>query len=207
MWQSEQALADVSRETWRKLSIYVEMLEKWNRAINLVSKTTLEDVWRRHVLDSLQIASLVKFPCQWIDLGSGGGLPGLIVAAKASEISSATHVTLVESDQRKCAFMSAAADAMDLTVSIQCRRIEESPDQTYDVVSARALASLTELLELALPYRHKKTICIFPKGAKARVEMQAAQAIWDVQYDEIDSQTDPTGKIFRLQEYVRVPNT
>ena len=115
-------------------------------------------------------------------------------------------MTLVESDQRKCAFLAAAADAMNLSVSIECRRIEESTGQTYDIISARALASLPKLLEMALPYRHDKTICIFPKGAKADVEMKAAMKYWNITYDAVESVTDPSATIFRIQEYTRAPN-
>lgn len=197
-------LEGVSRETRRRLEIYVEMLDKWNKSINLVSRSTLDDVWQRHIVDSLQIADLATHADSWIDLGSGGGLPGLIIAATKGESSPNTHVTMVESDQRKCTFIAAAADAMELNVSIECRRIEESTTRTYDVISSRALASLPNLLELALPYRHDKTICIFPKGAKAEQEMNAALSIWNVNYDALQSVTDPSSTIFRIQEYSRV---
>jgi len=197
-------LESVSRETRRRLEIYVEMLNKWNRSINLVAKSSLNDVWQRHIADSLQIADIAGDAGSWIDLGSGGGLPGLIIAAARIESSPNTHVTMVESDQRKCTFIAAAADAMDLDVTIQCRRIEESSVQTYDVISARALASLPSLLELALPYRHHKTICLFPKGAKAQQEMNAALKVWNVSYQALQSVTDPSATIFRIQEYSRV---
>lgn len=197
-------IENVSRETGRKLDIYVEMLGKWNKSINLVSKSTLDDVWQRHIRDSLQISETVTDPVRWIDLGSGGGLPGLIVAAKKAESCPGSKITMVESDQRKCAFIAAAADAMDLNVSIQCRRIEESPTETYDVISARALAPLSNLLELALPYRHGKTVCIFPKGAKATTELNAALKDWKIKYNEVQSVTDPLSTIFRIQEYARV---
>lgn len=196
MADPDSQFESVSRETRRRLEIYVELLGKWNKSINLVSKTTLDDVWRRHILDSLQIAELGADTCQWIDLGSGGGLPGLIIAAAKAENSPDTHVTLVESDQRKCAFIAAAASAMDVQVSIQCRRIEESTGHTYDVISARALAPLSHLLDLALPYRHQSSVCIFPKGAKAEDEMIAAQKDWRISYDAVGSKTDPSSKIF-----------
>lgn len=197
-------LESVSRETQHKLEVYVEMLGKWNTSINIVAKSTLNNVWQRHIVDSLQIADLAEKADHWIDLGSGGGLPGLIIAAKKAESSPNTHITMVESDQRKCAFIAAAADAMNLDVTIQCRRIEESTTRTYDVISARALASLPNLLELALPYRHYKTICIFPKGAKAEPEMNTALKTWNVNYDAVQSVTDPSSTIFRIQEYSRV---
>lgn len=200
----DNRLEGVSRETRCRLETYVEMLGKWNKSINLVAKSTLNDVWQRHIIDSLQIANVAKEDGQWIDLGSGGGLPGLVIAAIKAEISPKTHVTMVESDQRKCAFIAATADAMNLDVTIQCRRIEESTSRTYDVVSARALSSLPSLLELALPYRHDKTICIFPKGAKADQEMNTALKTWNVNFDTVQSVTDPSSTIFRIQEYSRV---
>ncbi len=197
-------LEGVSRETRLKLKIYVEMLGKWNRSINLVSKSTLDDVWRRHIVDSLQIAEIGPNTGRWADLGSGAGLPGLIVAAAKAENSPNTQVTMIESDQRKCAFIAAAANLMELDVSIECRRIEESTTQTYDVISARALAPLSHLLELSLPYRHNETVCIFPKGAKAEEEMTAAQRDWNINYDTTQSVTDTSSTIFRIQEYSRV---
>lgn len=193
-------LQGVSRETFRKLEVYVEILVKWNKSINLVSSNTLESVWLRHIEDSLQISGLGLQAGQWLDLGSGGGLPGLIIAASSPDI----HVTMIESDQRKCAFIAAAADAMGLNVSIECRRIEESTTRTYDIVSARALAPLSNLLELALPYRHEKTVCVFPKGTKAKEEMKAALQNWNVIYDTVQSITDPSASIFRVREYSRV---
>lgn len=204
MEQNDGIYVSVSRETHIKLDTYAQMLRKWNRAINLVSRSTVDKVWERHISDSLQIADLAELPATWIDLGAGGGFPGLVVAAKAAEASPDRYVTLVESDQRKCAFLAAAADAMGLNVSIQCRRIEESTGETYDIVSARALAPLPDLLELALSYRHEKTVCIFPKGATADAEMQAAKRKWSVTYDAIESMTDPLATIFRVQEYSRV---
>ncbi len=204
MDKSRPILAGVSRETLDKLETYVEMLRKWNRTINLVSKSTIDDIWHRHIRDSLQLADLTSLPSSWLDLGSGGGLPGLVVAAKMAESTAEQQVTLVESDQRKCAFLSAAANAMELSVAIECRRIEESTGRSYDVISARALASLPDLLELALPYRHDNTICIFPKGAKADAELKAAQQDWNIDCDSVKSVTDPSATILRLQEYSRV---
>jgi len=199
-----EVIERVSRETCQKLEVYVELLTKWNRAINLVSKSTLENVWERHIADSLQVMDMAPNSGQWVDLGSGGGLPGLVVAAASSESSRDRQVTLVESDSRKCAFMAAAANAMDLDVTIQRRRIEETDAKTYDIISARALAPLSDLLELALPYRNEKTVCIFPKGEKADLEMAAAQRNWVVSFDTRQSMTDPLAKIFRIQEYSRV---
>lgn len=203
MSPSPLQIESVSRETHQKLEIYVEMLEKWNKSINLVSKSTLKEVWRRHIEDSLQIADEGDNVASWVDLGSGGGLPGLIIAAAKNETSTSTHITMIESDQRKCAFIAAAANAMDLSVSIECRRIEESTTQSYDVISARALAPLSNLLELAQPYRHEKTICIFPKGANAEAEMKAASEDWSVRYQAIKSSTNPTATIFKIQDFSR----
>lgn len=201
----ERLLASVSRETRERLDVYVHLLRKWNKTINLISRSTMDDVWHRHIADSLQLADLIDFhPESWLDLGSGGGLPGLIVAAKLKEDSERTHVTLIESDQRKCAFLSTAAIDMDLDVTIECRRIEESGGQTYDVISARALTVLSNLMTLSNPYRHESTICIFPKGAGAQEELNAAQEDWNITYDLVKSRTDPTATILRLQEFSRV---
>lgn len=193
----------VSRETQRRLETYVNLLTKWNQAINLVSKATLADVWERHIKDSLQLLDIADRGGQWLDLGSGAGLPGLIIAASLTDNYPDSYVTLVESDQRKCAFMATAAKAMEINVSIECRRIEESTGRTYDVISARALAPLTDLLELARPYRNNQSICIFPKGSKALLEMEIAQRTWNVTYDQTESMTEKSSTIFRIQEYSR----
>lgn len=203
-FRKHDTIDGVSRETQERLEAFAAVLEKWNKSINLVSKSSMADVWERHILDSLQLETLAPVCKQWVDLGSGGGFPGLIVAAVRVETSPDMQMTLVESDQRKCAFMAAAADRMGLKVSIECRRIEESASGLYDVISARALAPLHHLLELALPYRYDHTVCIFPKGAKADLEVIDAEKHWRFDRDVIKSATDKSASIFRIREYSRV---
>ena len=195
---------DVSRETLVRLQAFATVLATWNKSINLVSKASLANVWSRHIQDSLQLEQLAPDCERWIDLGAGGGFPGLVIAAVRAETFPEMRMTLVESDQRKCAFMAAAADRMDIKVSIECRRIEESVGGSYDVISARALAPLHHLLELALPYRHDKTVCIFPKGAKADEEVREAQKDWRFDCDVVQSSTENSASILRIREFSRV---
>ena len=134
---------DVSRETIERLSHYVALIEKWNPAINLVAKSTLPSIWHRHIADSLQVASYLQ-PEQrkWVDLGSGGGLPGLVVAIVAMESCPELQLELVEVDQRKSAFLREVARQLNLPVMVANEKIETLAPQAADIVSARALAAL-----------------------------------------------------------------
>ena len=192
--------ANVSRETLLALETYVELLTKWNQRINLVSRKSIPDVWERHIIDSYQIALLAPEPTSsWVDLGSGGGLPGLVV----SILNPGLPVTLVESDQRKCIFLNTVVQTLNLSVRIENRRIETDFDK-YDVVSARALASLEDLLVLANPYRAPGTTCLFMKGAAYRDELSKAAQTWRIEYDAIPSLTQPDSAVIRVKEYSRV---
>ena len=137
---------DVSRETFARLETYVGLIQKWNPRINLVSRNSLDDLWIRHIEDSLQVARAIPMPDRWVDLGSGGGLPGLVAAILAAEESPDTRFTLIESDQRKSVFLRTVARECDLNVQVISDRIEKAKPQKADVLSARALADLTTLL-------------------------------------------------------------
>ncbi len=192
------AAFDVSRETMERLRIYAALIERWNRRINLVAPSTLPDLWGRHIADSLQLWPLRPEPCSsWVDLGSGGGLPGLVIAACAAESGSPT-VSFVESDSRKSAFLATAAHEMGLAVSVHTDRIEALPPQRADIVSARALAPLLRLLPLALRHGHPDSIYLFPKGTQARTELTAAATRWHTRVDQIASRTDPGATILRM---------
>ena len=138
--------SDVSRETFERLEVFSEVLTKWNPKINLVSRKSLEDLWTRHILDSVQVFEIAPNTKTWLDIGSGGGLPGIIVAILAAERSPETKVTLMESDQRKCAFLRNAARECGVQVTVKSQRIEEAEPESAGVMSARALADLDILL-------------------------------------------------------------
>src|SRR5262245_2955176 len=155
---------NVSRETLRRLATYAALLEKWQAKINLVGPATLPDLWRRHFLDSAQLLPLLGHPSgTLVDLGSGAGFPGLVLT-----IMTDWRVHLVDSDQRKCAFLrQVALDCGVLDrVTIHAKRIEQVTGIAADVVTARACAPLVELLALAAPFVGQTGRCLFLKGAQ-----------------------------------------
>lgn len=199
-----QARTRVSRETLDRLRIYATLLEKWQKAINLVAPNTIPELWSRHFLDSAQLFSLAPPDTQrWLDLGSGGGFPGLVIAAMGIPI-----VHLVESDQRKTAFMREAARAMGISPVFHVKRIEaldraalhQAMGGAPQVISARALAPLTDLLKLAHPLADLDTIYLFPKGKQAEDELTQARRYWTIKSVEaLPSQTDPAAKVLRIK--------
>ena len=171
----------VSREIVEKLEEYSSLLRLWQRTINLVSPSTLPNVWHRHFADSAQILAFAPpDPRIWVDLGSGAGFPGLVVAILLSERAPACRVTLVESDNRKAAFLSEVARKLRVAVDIQAARIENLSTraklESVDVVSARALAPLDRLLGLAAPIWAEKTLGLFLKGRGVEAELETAKA-------------------------------
>lgn len=179
----------------------MELLARWNRRINLVAPGTLENAWERHVADSAQLFELRPAGAQsWIDLGAGGGLPGLPVAALAAEKAPELRVTLVEAGRRKAAFLASAAREMGLDIAIESRRIEDMPASPYDVVSARALAPLDRLCSLAHRFGGPGTVFLFPKGRQFDSELTAATARWHIQAERIASRTDPEAAVLRISE-------
>ena len=162
---------DVSRETLASLSAYVDLLEKWQHRINLVSSATLPDIWHRHILDSAQL--LPHLPvisthqrCQILDIGSGAGFPGLVLA-----ILGAGDVQLVESDQRKAVFLQTVIRELGLSARVINPRIETLPTIQPDVITARALAALPKLISLIAPQLHDGLTCLFLKGASVDEEL------------------------------------
>ncbi len=192
---------DVSRETCERLEAYIALLTRWNARINLVAPATIETAWTRHVADSAQLFDLApESASSWLDLGSGAGLPGLPVAALAAEKAPDLHVTLVESDTRKAAFLATAAREMDLDVTVEPHRIEALTPRPYDVVSARALAPLGRLCALAHRFSGRGTVFLFPKGARVDSELTAATAGWHIRAERIASRTDPEATVLRIVE-------
>jgi len=191
----------VSRETCERLEAYIALLRRWNARINLVARGTIDAAWARHVADSAQLFDLAPAAASsWIDLGSGAGLPGLPVAALAAERVPGLHVTLVESDTRKAAFLVTAAAEMGLDVTVEPRRIEALPARPYDVVSARALAPLDRLCALAHRFSARGTVFLFPKGARLDSELTAATAGWHIRAERIASRTDPEATVLKILE-------
>jgi len=191
-------LVDVSRETQERLAAYVALLTKWNAKINLVGPATLPDVWRRHILDSAQIHDLVMGAGTLVDLGSGAGLPGLILA-----ILGGPQVHLIESDARKCAFLHEAARVTATTVTIHNKRIEAAPAIEADIVTARALAPLAQLLDHAIRFLKPGGKCVFLKGARQADELTDARKTWHMVVAERPSRSDPSGTILEVESPAR----
>lgn len=189
----------VSRETKERLEAFVALLEKWNPRINLVSSRDMAFVWDRHVRDSLQIAPLVQGASSFIDLGSGGGFPGVITAI-------ATNVpgTLIESDQRKAAFLREAARVTVAPVKVLAERIEQATPEPAPIVTARALAALPKLLEWTAPLLAKGGKAVFLKGQQAEDELTEARRNWHMGVCIHPSVTSHDGVILEVSNLERV---
>ncbi|SFJ69222.1 16S rRNA (guanine(527)-N(7))-methyltransferase RsmG [Jannaschia pohangensis] len=186
---------DVSRETLEKLRAYEALVRKWNSKINLVAQGTLDDFSSRHIQDSIAIARATAMHGQWLDLGSGGGLPGIVVAILADPERS---VTLIESDGRKAAFLNTVRRELGLDLRVIPDRIEDVDPFAADVVSARALAPLPRLLELCVRHGHPRTRYILPKGRNWRQEVMEAEASWVYDVEIIESPVDPSSVILKI---------
>jgi 16S rRNA (guanine527-N7)-methyltransferase len=194
-----QRQTGVSRETLERLDTYVELLVAWNRRINLVGARTLGDVWRRHILDSAQLFPLIPQNARvLVDLGSGAGLPGLILA-----ILGVPEVHLIEADARKCAFLREAARVTGTAVAIHARRIEDVPAVPADIVTARAFAPLISLLDHAEQFATAHSILLFLKGKTIQDELTEARKEWKMREALLPSVSDPSGAILRLEKVTR----
>tara|TARA_Y100000588_G_scaffold262816_1_gene277501 strand:- start:758 stop:1363 length:606 start_codon:yes stop_codon:yes gene_type:complete len=200
---SELHKLDVSRETFEKLEAFGELVRKWNPRINLVSKSSLEDLWTRHILDSVQVFNLAEGSGVWVDLGSGGGFPGIVVSILNQE-ERHFDVTLVESDQRKCAFLRTAIRELTLEASVKNERIEEVKSLNADVLSARALADLTKLLGFAELHLKPEGTALFPKGQSWQREGEEARLSWMYGLEPVPSQTNPEAAILKIKDIARV---
>jgi len=190
---------DVSRETMARLATFAAVLEKWNPRINLVSRSSLDDLWARHIADSVQVFRCVVPGGHWVDLGSGGGFPGLVIAILAAEEAPDLHVTLIESDQRKSAFLRTAARETGVRCEVLSKRIEAVDPQQADILSARALADLDMLLGFADRHMKPDGIALFPKGVTWEKECAAARQRWKFEAQPITSVTDPDAVILRIE--------
>ena len=187
--------AGVSRETADRLAAYLELLRRWQARINLVSEASLKDAWRRHILDSAQLRPLIgRMDGRLYDIGSGAGFPGLVLA-----ILGMTDVHLIESDQRKSAFLREAARITGARVQLHTMRAEKLSPKDADFVTARGCTALLELLDLATPLLKPSGICFFLKGRGVEAELTAANKAWSMQIQRFPSKSDPTGAILRLE--------
>ena len=198
--ESVVARLGVSRETIERLRTYVAVLQKWQRKINLIGPATRDDIWNRHILDSAQlVAHLPQDAARLIDLGSGAGFPGLVLA-----ILGQPEVILIESDRRKASFLREAARHLDCTgVTVIAERIEGQRLQGK-VITARALAPLEKLVAYAEPLLEPGGICLFLKGRDFSREIEDARRFWNMRISVFPSATSDSGKILKLDEVSRV---
>jgi 16S rRNA (guanine527-N7)-methyltransferase len=202
--QAFQEAFGVSRETLDRLRTYEALLKSWQKAVNLVSPATLEEVWHRHFADSAQLLNFSPPEGKiWFDLGSGGGFPGLVLAILLAEKNSDARMTLVESDSRKAAFLGEVARKTGVAVEIRCERIEkcatQAKSQIKDVITARALAPFSKLLGLVLPIFSPQTVALFPKGRDAEAEVLEAKQQFAFDYTLFPSLTDGQARIVALR--------
>lgn len=194
---------NVSRETSEKLQIYHDLLMKWNNSINLVSKSTIETASVRHFADSMQVWPHAGEFKTWVDIGSGAGFPGLVLAILAqSESDGEFH--FVESDARKCAFLRNVSRETKTPITVHTVRIEEFNGVRADVVSARALASVGKLFEYAENILLPDAICLYLKGQNCESELDEASRNWTFQEEKFPSLTDENGTVLRIKDIARV---
>jgi len=195
----QEAAGTVSRETFDRLVAFEEMFQKWNRSINLVAPSTLGQVWERHILDSAQLARIEPQATRWVDLGSGGGFPGLVMAFLLAERDGAS-IDLVESNRKKASFLQSVVGQFNLPARVVARRIDDSHALVAapQIVTARALASLSTLLDLSAPWLTTGTRGLFHKGRDYRAEVEESAHRWSFDLLEHPSMTDPHGVILEL---------
>lgn len=193
---NDDVFADVSRETLDQLHRFSTLVQKWTKKINLIAPGTVQDIWNRHFVDSGQIFQIAPQKWErWIDLGSGGGFPGAVIAIMDTK---RRPLTLVESDRRKAQFLNAARRELDLNIDVQPVRIEHLETQKADVVSARALAPLPNLLSMAVPHLTPKGVCLFPKGRRYEEEVEASRKDWNFDLNIIPSTTSDEARILQI---------
>lgn len=188
---------NVPFETMEALGRYVALLHQWNGTINLIGKATLHDVWGRHIWDSYQLVKLIPPKAKTlVDLGSGGGLPGLVIAIACPKLA----VTLVERDIRKAAFLREAARSLGLANVTVKNEDAHFLDASFDVITARALAGISDLCDFAFPFMGKNSICLFPKGENFATELEGATKNWSFLEQVIHSETNEKACIISLSK-------
>ncbi len=199
-----EAIEDVSCETREKLRAFEDLILKWTARINLIAKSTRPVVRERHIIDSVQFWPLAPDTDHWVDLGSGGGLPGLVVAIMARGEGRTCRFTLIESDQRKATFLRTAARELDLPhVTVLNHRIEDALPQFGGVVSARALAPLSALLPMVARHLAADGTAILAKGKSAAAEIADARQNWRFEIEAFPSTTDENASLLRLRRIER----
>lgn len=192
------AATGVSRETLDRFRLYAALLTRWQRAVNLIGKSTAADIWERHFLDSAQLYPHLSERPGLVDFGSGAGFPGAVLA-----LLGAREVHLVESDSRKCAFLRELDRQLGLGMTIHEERIDHLTPWKASSLTARALASLSKLLDMAEEFLTPETVILFPKGETVDQELTEASKGWNMTVSRLPSRTSPTSVILRLTRVER----
>lgn len=197
-----QPYSDLAAE---RLRTFVALLTKWTAAINLISPASLSDVWTRHVEDSAQLLGLVPPDRKlWVDMGAGAGFPGVVIALLTADTADAVEMVLIESDQRKAAFLSAVSRETGVPMVVHAERIEHVVPQQADIVSARALAPLSRLCAFADRHLAAGGMALFLKGGQYDAEVAEARKVWAFDLEIHSSTTDSAGVVLKLKDLRRV---
>ncbi len=190
---------DVSRETISRLEVHRQMLLKWRSIKNLIGPATVDEIWSRHFADSLQLRKIEPSAVTWIDIGTGAGFPGLVIAADLADIPTA-RVHLIEADHRRCAFLRETARAMGVNVIIHCGRAEDILKHLplVNVITARAVAPLCKLVDLASPLLEQGAKCLFPRGRTYPSELTDLKVKSNFEISIIPSLTDPAAAVIKV---------
>lgn len=202
-FNSELRELNVSRETFDRLEVYVDLVARWNPRINLVSRNSLKEIWTRHILDSVQVFRCSEPADHWVDLGSGGGFPGMVCAIMAIQECPKTRFTFVESDQRKSAFMRTVARECGANCTVVSKRIESVDPLDADILSARALADLKTLISFCDRHLGETGTALLPKGENWKKELTEAREEWNFHADPITSLTEPKAVILKVKGVTR----
>jgi 16S rRNA (guanine527-N7)-methyltransferase len=202
--QSREAFVSsrlVSRETLHLIDQYIETLRVWQSRTNLIAPSTLDEIWTRHILDSAQLLRIKPLARHWLDLGSGGGLPGLVIACAMREHGG--HVHLVESNGKKASFLRHVATILHLPCTIHAERIEKAILRlpTPEIVTARALADCDTLIGMVNSLLKRGAVALFPKGRDYAMELTQALKHWHFSYALYPSMTDPAARIVEITEF------
>jgi 16S rRNA (guanine527-N7)-methyltransferase len=195
----------VSHETIARLDAFVELLLTWQRSLNLIGPSTIAQIWTRHVADSLQLQDFAPAAQKWVDLGSGAGFPGLVIACALAG-TPAARVHLVEKSPKKAAFLREAARVLNVPALVYAARIEDfirGFGDSVDVVTARALAPMPRLVGYVAPMVEKGAQALLLKGQDVGVELTEASKCWNIEATLVPSRTDPRGRIVVLTKATR----
>jgi len=199
-----QAAFDVSRETMERFDIFESLLRKWNKSINLVAASTVDDIWSRHFHDSASVFEVATPAAgRWLDLGTGGGFPGVVAAILAAERALSTEITCVEADLRKATFLRTLSSAVEIPFAVLSRRIEDTPRQNAPILTARALAPLNRLLQHCERHLAEGGRAIFLKGERWEEEVKEALETFRFSVEKKPSATNPGSAILIVGDVTR----